>query len=366
MKILTVFGTRPEAIKLWPLVRLMQNSPEVSVHTLCTRQHPELLDRLLPILDWVPDSALDALPQTDMSQRLCALLDGLQSDVGAQNFKPEAVLVQGDTFSTLSGAMMASYQKIPVIHLEAGLRTYDIGHPFPEEIHRQTLGRIASLHLAPTEQARGHLLQEGVRSEDVFVTGNTVVDALKMMRLKMRPPEGFSDFDSADFALVTLHRREHAGAPALNIAEGLLEAQRQSGIALVVVRHPNSEVSGPFCRMFEGRADVRVVPPLTYPEILWLVHKASIVVTDSGGLQEEAAAIGIPVGVVRRVTDRAEAVQAGCARVLGIESPSVCRGLMDMVKNPPLLETMARSRDIFGDGQASERALKAILGWFGP
>jgi UDP-N-acetylglucosamine 2-epimerase (non-hydrolysing) len=344
----------------------MRNSPDVAVHTLCTRQHPELLDSLLPLLDWVPDSTLNAPPQSDMSQRLCALLDGLRNSVEAKAFKPDLVLVQGDTFSTLAGAMMASYQKTPVVHLEAGLRTYDIGHPFPEEIHRQTLGRIASLHLAPTEQARDNLLKEGIAQEDVFVTGNTVVDALQMMRAKMRPPSGFSDFETTEFAVVTLHRREHAGTHALNIAEGLLEVQRRSGLEFVVVRHPNSEVSAPFCKMFEDRKGARVLPPLSYPEMLWLVHKARIVVTDSGGLQEEATAVGTPVGVVRRVTDRAEAVEAGCARLLGVEARAVCQGLEGMLVDVQLGKNLSQSRDIFGDGRASERAMRAISDRFGP
>ena len=343
------------------MVRLMREVAGLQNYTLCTRQHPELLDDLLPILDWKPDETLDALPPSDMSRRLGSLLEGLQQTVEDFKEKPDVVLVQGDTFSTLAGAMMARYHGLPVVHLEAGLRTYDIAHPFPEELHRQTLGRVASLHLAPTEKARNNLINEGVSGTDIVVTGNTVVDALMMMQSRMKAPACLNDFQGSAYGLVTLHRREHAGVLARNIAEGLLEARRREKLPLVIVRHPNEEVSRPFCAMFEGLEGVRVIPPVSYPEMLWLVRNARIVVTDSGGLQEESSAMGVPVGIVRYVTDRSEAVDAGCARLLGVEPRSVCEGLVSMLQDIDKGEVLALSRTIFGDGNASQRALEALL-----
>jgi UDP-N-acetylglucosamine 2-epimerase len=359
--LVAVFGTRPELIKLWPLVDAFRGVPDVTLRLVFTRQHDSLVEALLPPLGIEPDVRLEAPRAAPLSARTADLMAALGQWFHSATPRPDAVLVQGDTASTLAGAMSAFYAGIPVVHVEAGLRSGLSSEPFPEELHRQTISRIASLHLSPTNDARANLLREGIAPESIVVTGNTGIDAV--MRVTAAPPPGFESADRGRYVLATLHRRESAGEVARGIARALRDAHRTTDAPVVVVLHASPDARRPLEEVLSELEGVRLLQPQSYPQMAWLLRHSALIVTDSGGLQEEAAALGIPALVVRRQTDRPETVDHGNARVVGVQPDVVTEAIVDLWREPERRRTMSTPSTACGDGRAAERSVRAILEW---
>lgn len=360
LRVALVFGTRPEAIKLFPVVRELARrvGPEC-VRLICTDQHCELLT---PVLGLFGDHEVERLGGFEVGQPLASLTARVIDSVGAalRAEPPDLVVVQGDTVSTFAAALAAFYERIPIAHVEAGLRTHDLSQPYPEEFNRVALARLAQLHLAPTERAADNLREEGVNPHDVVVTGNTGQDAVRLLAdepgwsgLQGVVPEGV-------FGVVTIHRRENT-ANAGSIAAGIAEGARRSRSGVVVILHPNHAVSEPLRRGLAGQPDVRLIEPLPYPSMLGLLRRARFVLTDSGGVQEEAAALGVPVLVARQKTCRPEAVGTGNAVVVGHEPEAIARWFERLATDAALHAEMAVARPTYGDGFASARVVEAIV-----
>ncbi|MBR57248.1 MAG: UDP-N-acetylglucosamine 2-epimerase (non-hydrolyzing) [Myxococcales bacterium] len=354
--ILVVFGTRPEAIKLWPVVHALREDPELNVRVVHTGQHRELTNDVLQSVGLEVDHFLRHMEEEqDLSNRLSAILSSLNSAYDELGWDVDAVLVQGDTLSTMAGAFFGFYRSLPVVHVEAGLRTHCLDEPYPEEFHRQTIAQIAQLHLAPTEQAATNLRAESVPDDQIVVTGNTGVDALWKMMARIEAPS-WGDALPEDFGVVTIHRREHQGMLATQIANGIACGQRTIDLPLVVILHPNPEVSGYLQDVFDPLEGIRCVEPVSYPQMVWLQKKARLVITDSGGLQEECTTLGTPVVVVRNYTDRPEAVEHGLAQVCGTQVERIARGMQDVLQSAPKGDVST----VFGDGGASERIVTSL------
>lgn len=363
VRVLLAFGTRPEVIKLSPVVAaLRRRMPPDHVFTLSTGQQSALLAQTLATFSLEPDFAPAAVPEgSELASAFAHLLT--TSSRVLRQLAPTLVVVQGDTLSTCAAALAAFYARCPVIHVEAGLRTHDVGEPFPEEMHRQAVTRIASLHLAPTEQARENLRAEGIDDGDIVVTGNTGQDALRQILPHCRPPSLPTLAAGTPYAVATVHRRDSI-ATVSRIAAGLARGARESGLALLVVLHPNPHLSAPLREALGGVDGVTLCEPLTMDAMVGLCRGARVVVTDSGGLQEEATALGVPCLVLRGRTDRPESVEAGAALVVGTEERDIAAGMRRVATDEGLRRRMAQARDIFGDGRAAERCADAILGWF--
>ncbi len=356
MNVLVLFGTRPEAIKLWPVIRALRAAPEINARVVHTGQHRELTADVLETVGLQVDHSLQHVDgQQDLSVRLSAILGAVNSAYDELAWDVDAVMVQGDTLSTMAGALFGFYRGIPVVHVEAGLRTHCLDEPYPEEFHRQTIAQIAQLHLAPTEQAAANLRAESVPEQQIVVTGNTGVDALWQMVARLESPPWAADLPDP-FGLVTIHRREHQGALATQIANGITCGHEMTGLPLVVVLHPNLEVSRYLRQVFDSTPGIRCVAPVSYPQMLWLQQKARLVITDSGGLQEECTTLGTPVVVVRNHTDRPEAVEQGIAQVCGTQEERIAHGMQDLLRRSP----SGGVSTIFGDGSASARIVSAL------
>ncbi len=364
-KVLSIFGTRPEAIKMAPVVNLLSITPDVESLVCVTAQHRQMLDQVLDLFAITPDFDLDLMRQDQSLADLTAtVIQGL--DTVVRDTQPDWVLVQGDTTTVMAAGLLAYYHHVRVGHVEAGLRTGDKWQPFPEEINRKITGVVADLHFAPTEQARDNLLHEGVNSERIVITGNPVIDAL--YEIAERP----YDFDHRVFRaipedrrliLVTAHRRENFGEPMERIFEALREiADRYpEDVHLVYPVHPNPNVHKPAHRALSGIPNLTLTEPLDYLPMAHLMKRAYLVLTDSGGLQEEAPALGTPVLVLRRVTERPEAVQAGTARLVGSNTEKIVSETSKLLDDPEAHRAMAQAVNPFGDGHAAERIVKALL-----
>jgi UDP-N-acetylglucosamine 2-epimerase (non-hydrolysing) len=360
LKVLTVLGTRPDAIKLAPVVAAMRRDPaEFACVLVATGQHRELLDQVLREFALAPDVDLRLMregqrPAVVVGRALPALEEVID------RARPDLVLVQGDTATAVAGALAAFYRRVPVGHVEAGLRTPSPTLPFPEELHRRLIGRIAALHFAPTEDARGALESEGVEPRAIFVTGNTVIDALRSIvgdRQGATPER---------LLVVTLHRRESWGAPlaaACTAVRRLLE--RRADLSAVIPVHPNPRVRATVESVFAGCPRAHVVPPPPYREFVSLLARATVVLTDSGGIQEEAPALGVPVLVARDVTERLEGVRAGAAWVVGRDPEVIEQALARVLDDPTGFAPDATARDLYGDGRAADRIVAAIRWWAG-
>lgn len=359
--VLLVMGTRPEAIKLAPVVTALRG--RVKVHVLATAQHRFLLDQVLRAFSIRPDSDLN-LMRPDQS------LDGLTARAVAgvgqvlDRVKPGAVVVQGDTTTALAAALAAFYRKVPVAHVEAGLRTSDRYAPFPEEMNRRLVSSLAELHFAPTQRARDSLLAESVPAGRIFVTGNTVVDALRQMAGsgRLREPMVLRRVrPDARIILVTAHRRESQGAGLAQICAGIRRIVVAHPDAIVVYPvHPNPNVSRTARRLLGRVERVVLCEPLEYPEFIALMVRAFLVLTDSGGIQEEAPALGKPVLVLRDKTERPEAVAAGAARLVGTDPDRIVREVNRLFRSPAGYARMAMIRNPFGDGRAGERIARIL------
>lgn len=388
LKVLSLFGTRPEAIKMAPVVReLGKRSGQVASIVCVTAQHREMLDQILNGFDLRPDIDLDLMKDNQDLASLTARAIAAISEV-LERTRPDLVLVQGDTTTAMAGALAAFYKRIPVGHIEAGLRTRSRYSPFPEEIDRRLVAVLATYHFAPTETAADALRAEGIPDETIFVTGNTVIDALLwtvsrpltaeiiqcLGRYGVRIPnqpvlaacrEPGPSSECSDFrrvVLVTAHRRENFGSPLENICEALRAiVRRNSDVEIVYPVHLNPNVRETVCRMLGDQERIHLIEPLPYRPFAFLMKQAYLVLTDSGGIQEEAPALGKPVLVMRTETERPEAVQAGTAKLVGVECDAIVEETERFLWDRQAYEQMARAINPYGDGHAAERIVRTIL-----
>ena len=368
LRIMSVFGTRPEAIKMAPLVRELASREDIESICCVTAQHREMLDSVLEVFSLKPDWDLDIMtPRQTLSTITSKCLTGMDEAIDA--LKPDMVLVHGDTSTTFAGALSAFYHKVPVGHVEAGLRTYDKYSPYPEEMNRKLVTQIADLYFCPTENNRENLRKEGV-TEGVFVTGNTVIDALKTT---VRPDYVFAaeelnrlPYDGRKILLVTCHRRENYGQPMEDIMSALAHiARSHEDVELVYPVHLSPVVQECAKKHLGDIPNVHLIPPLAADEMHNLMARCYLVLTDSGGLQEEAPALGKPVLVLRRETERPEAVTAGTVKLAGVAFDDIVRMADELIDDPAAYAAMAHAVNPYGDGSACRRIADAILWHFG-
>jgi UDP-N-acetylglucosamine 2-epimerase (non-hydrolysing) len=380
-KIMLVFGTRPEAIKMAPLVKEFQKYPESFQTLVCvTGQHREMLDQVLSIFDIVPDFDLDIMKHgQDLYDVTSRVLLGMRDVLTAA--RPDVVLVHGDTTTSTAAALAAFYQQIPVGHVEAGLRTHNVYSPWPEEMNRQITTRIASYHFAPTPLSRKNLLQEGIADECITVTGNTVIDALRWVVDKIRKDSSLNlelagqlkatGYDVKRLAsprrlvLITGHRRENFGEGFLNICQAIKDLTvRYPEVDFVFPMHPNPNVRQPIREVFgeklSDQSNIFFIEPLEYLSFVYLMEKASIVLTDSGGIQEEAPGLGKPVLVMRDTTERPEALEAGTVKLVGTSRDTIVNELSRLLDDPASYELMSKAVNPYGDGKACGRIVERL------
>jgi UDP-N-acetylglucosamine 2-epimerase (non-hydrolysing) len=368
-KVLIIIGTRPEAIKLAPVVLELKRRHDLVDFSVCvTAQHREMLDQVLALFGITPEYDLDIMsPGQTLAQVTARAMEGLDGVVSRE--KPDVILVQGDTTTAFCGALAGHYHQIRVGHVEAGLRTGNKYAPFPEEINRRLIGRIADLHFAPTEQARQALLDEGIAAANVFVTGNTVIDALLWVRERVHsaPPELPKKLSEAattekQIILVTGHRRESFGGGFDNICHAIREvADSFANVSFVYPVHLNPNVREPVNRILGGHPRIHLIEPLPYASFVWLMDRATIVLTDSGGVQEEAPSLGKPVLVMRETTERPEGIAAGNALLVGVQRERIAEGLRLLLCEPKMRAKMTAVNNPYGDGLAAQRLVEILL-----
>ncbi|MBJ9482835.1 non-hydrolyzing UDP-N-acetylglucosamine 2-epimerase [Acinetobacter baumannii] len=372
-KILIVFGTRPEAIKMAPLVKEFQKDTNNFETKVCvTAQHRQMLDQVLEIFDIKPDYDLNIMkPGQDLYDITSNVLIGMKSVLN--DFEPDVVLVHGDTTTTLSASLAAFYAKIKVGHVEAGLRTNDIYSPWPEEGNRQLTGILANYHFAPTQQSEENLLKEGKKQQDIYVTGNTVIDALMYVlqrienqptlkeKIKSKISKQYQLDEERKIILVTGHRRENFGQGFINICEGLKElAKNNPDIDIVYPVHLNPNVQKPVNEILSDLTNVYLIDPLQYEEFIYMMNESYFIITDSGGIQEEAPSLGKPVLVMRDTTERPEAVEAGTVRLVGIDKNTLIKEAQKLIDSKIEYEKMAKAHNPYGDGRACARIVKNL------
>ncbi|NMA83904.1 MAG: UDP-N-acetylglucosamine 2-epimerase (non-hydrolyzing) [Epulopiscium sp.] len=369
IKVMSVFGTRPEAIKMAPLVKELESTPEIESVVCVTAQHREMLDQVLDIFKIQPDYDLDIMKDkqtlTDITMRA---LKGLEEVM--QEAKPDLVLVHGDTSTTFVGALAAFYQKIQVGHVEAGLRTFDKYQPFPEEMNRKLTGSLADLHFSPTRLAKEHLLAEGISEDIIYITGNTAIDALKITIQEEytfnEPILNTISFDERRVITMTAHRRENLGEPLENICRSVLRlVEEYEDIEVVYAVHKNPIVQNTAKKYLGNHPRIHLLDPLDMKDMHNLLQRSYLVLSDSGGLQEEVPSMGKPVLVLRNVTERPEGVKAGTLKLLGVEEENIYQGTKELLDNEEKYQDMAQAVNPFGDGEASARIVEAILHAFG-
>ncbi|MFH7829171.1 non-hydrolyzing UDP-N-acetylglucosamine 2-epimerase [Kluyvera chengduensis] len=369
MKVLTVFGTRPEAIKMAPLVHALAKDPHFEAKVCVTAQHREMLDQVLNLFSIVPDYDLNIMsPGQGLTEITCRILQGLKPVL--ESFKPDVVLVHGDTTTTAAASLAAFYQRIPVGHVEAGLRTGDLYSPWPEEANRTLTGHLAMYHFAPTENSRQNLLRENLSDKRIFVTGNTVIDALFWVRDRVMNDKALNTDLSLRFPflnsgkkmiLVTGHRRESFGQGFEKICHALAEiAASNPDVQIVYPVHLNPNVSEPVNRILGHIDNVMLIEPQEYLPFVWLMNHAWLILTDSGGIQEEAPSLGKPVLVMRETTERPEAIDAGTVRLVGTDSQRIVDEVTRLLRDEEEYQRMSRAHNPYGDGRACERILSAL------
>ena len=360
--VLIIFGTRPEAIKLFPVVHALRAREDVNVRVLVTGQHRQMLDQVLEIGEISPDHDLNVMaPDQTLDSLTAKLLTGIGEVMDAE--KPARVIVQGDTATAMVGALAAYYRKIPVSHVEAGLRSYNIYQPWPEEVNRKIIGTIADQHFAPTDVSAAALRAEAVPGNGIYVTGNTVIDALHWVTAKIEThPElasGLSEYE-ARFAGkriigVTTHRRENFGEGMENIASALEQIAARDDVAIIFPVHLNPNVRKVMDARLGANSNIAMIEPLDYPHFARLLAISHIMLTDSGGVQEEAPALGKPVLVMRDTTERPEGVTAGTAKLVGTDKDRIVSEISTLLDDEAAYSTMARAHNPFGDGKAAIR-----------
>lgn len=362
-KVMIVFGTRPEAIKMAPLVAAFRQHPGIDPYVVVTAQHRQMLDQVLELFEISPHADLDIMSpgQTlgDVTARIVQSLPPVIEALG-----PELVLVHGDTTTTLSAALASFYSRVPVGHVEAGLRTGDMLAPWPEEMNRRLTAPLASVHFAPTTRARECLLREGIPAEDILVTGNTVIDALLAVDAKLRTRVDLQAEMGQRFAfldpgkrmiLVTGHRRENFGGGFEQICTAIKRLSDRNDVQVVYPVHLNPNVQGPVKQHLSGRDNVHLIDPQDYLPFVYLMRRSHLILTDSGGVQEEAPSLGKPVLVMRDTTERPEAVEAGTVKLVGTDAELIVREAEALLDDPAMYARMAEAHNPYGDGKAAER-----------
>jgi UDP-N-acetylglucosamine 2-epimerase (non-hydrolysing) len=373
-RLLLVFGTRPEAIKMAPLVKYLAKYPQHFITQVClTGQHRQMLDQALELFQIIPDYDLNVMaPGQNLVGLTGKVLTGLQFVL--QESKPDIVFVHGDTTTSLAAALAAFYEQIPVAHVEAGLRTYNLASPWPEEMNRQLTDRLCEYCFAPTERARANLLQENIDAEKITVTGNTVIDTLLMAvnyidtkpdlrekALRKIQETGYHISKERPYILVTGHRRENFGGGFLNICHALaVTAFRRPDMDIVYPVHLNPNVHNPVHELLDGIPNIHLLPPLDYLPFVHLMRHSHLILTDSGGVQEEAPSLGKPVLVMRNTTERPEAVEAGTVRLVGTDAGTIVKNIEALLDDKASYWAMAQSHNPYGDGRACERILESL------
>lgn len=366
-KALFIFGTRPEAIKMAPVVKEFIADQDFLTKVCVTAQHREMLDQVLDFFEIKPEYDLDLMKPNQNLYTITADVITKLKDV-LEDFNPDYVFVHGDTTTTMAASLASFYHGTKVCHVEAGLRTFNKRAPFPEEINRQVTGRITDIHFAPTKTSQKNLIDERVSDEDILVTGNTVIDALMESVSKVRAniPKKIVDikdrFDpSKKWIVVTGHRRENFGDGFLNICKALKDiANSKDDVEIIYPVHLNPNVQGPVFELLNSTKNIHLIDPLDYPSFVWLMDQAYIIITDSGGVQEEAPSLGKPVLVMRDTTERPEAVDAGTVKLVGTNKDLIIQSAIDLIENEELYSAMSKAHNPYGDGQASSRILKFI------
>jgi len=366
MKILFFFGTRPEAIKLAPLIKeFRKHRRTFDIQVAVSAQHREMLDQVLAFFDIRPDFDLNIMkPGQNLSEITTKAMQGIRQVI--MSFKPEWLVVQGDTTTTVAGALAAFYEGVKVAHVEAGLRSFNKQAPFPEEVNRVLTTHLADLHFAPTLRAKENLLREGIPEGRIHVVGNTSIDALILCLKKLngRKFDQFESFNSINFEkkiiLVTGHRRESFGEPFEQICFALREIAQREDVEIVYPVHLNPNVRKPVFKILKKLPNIHLIEPLDYPSFVWLMNKSYLILTDSGGVQEEAPSLGKPVLVMREVTERTEGVDAGTAKIVGTERGKIVLETMKLLKNRSEYERMAKAGNPYGDGKASGRIVSIL------
>jgi UDP-N-acetylglucosamine 2-epimerase (non-hydrolysing) len=366
MRILFFFGTRPEAIKMAPLVKEFQKSPEIFDIKVCvSAQHREMLDQVLNFFEIQPDFDLNIMQQNqDLFDITREALSGIKDVLF--DYKPDLLFVQGDTTTTFVGALAAFYEKVKVAHIEAGLRSFNKHAPFPEEMNRVLATQLADIHFAPTSRAKENLLREGVPEEKIFVVGNTSIDALFLClkRTSEKNPGSFEPFSSIDFnkriILVTGHRRESFGKPFENICVAIKTIAESDDIEIIYPVHLNPNVRKPVLEILGDIPNIHLIEPLDYPSFIWLMNKSYIILTDSGGVQEEAPSLGKPVLVIRDVTERTEGIDAGTAKLVGTQMENIILETQKLLDHPEEYQRMVNIKNPYGDGKSAERIVHIL------
>ncbi|EAC2133061.1 non-hydrolyzing UDP-N-acetylglucosamine 2-epimerase [Campylobacter coli] len=372
-KILVVFGTRPEAIKMAPLVKIMEKRNDIIFKVCVTGQHRQMLDQILDVFDIKLDYDLDIMRENqDLYDITLKILHGMKNVLN--DFKPDVVLVHGDTTTASVVALSAFYQKITIAHVEAGLRTYNLYNPWPEEANRQIVGVLSSIHFAPTIKSAENLIKEGKDENNIFVTGNTVIDALFYMVEKIKNDIAFKTkilssieneykiSDNRKFILVTGHRRENFGEGFLQICEALKSiAINNPNIDIVYPVHLNPNVQKPVKSILSDITNIYLINPLKYEEFVYLMSNCYFIITDSGGVQEEAPSLGKPVLVMRETTERPEAVEAGTVKLVGTCKSSIIKVAQELIDDEDKYKKMSKASNPYGDGKACEKITEILI-----
>jgi UDP-N-acetylglucosamine 2-epimerase (non-hydrolysing) len=372
-KILIVFGTRPEAIKMAPVVKALREKASLETKVCVTAQHRSMLDQVMSLFEIIPDFDLDLMSD---SQTLAKISSGILESLSKvlDEFMPDLVLVHGDTTTTAMASLACFYKRIPVGHVEAGLRTGNICSPWPEEFNRRMSSLIANLHFAPTVTAKNNLLNEKVLATTINVTGNTVIDALLQVSDRLAFDQTLSIPLSNRFSflrndrkllLVTGHRRENFGDGMFQICNALLTISRRSDVQIIYAVHLNPNVKGPVESVLEGKPNIHLIPPQDYLSFVYLMMRSHIILTDSGGIQEEAPSLGKPVLVMRDTTERPEAVEAGTASLVGANSEKIISGVSKLLDDSNAYEAMSKSTNPYGDGRAALQIAQHVEDFFG-
>jgi UDP-N-acetylglucosamine 2-epimerase (non-hydrolysing) len=364
MRVLIVVGTRPEVIKMAPVIQELSRHPErFEVQVCAAAQHREMLDQALALFGIVPDADLDLMrPGQTPSQVAARVFLALEPVL--QAWRPDWVLVQGDTTTVMAATLCAHYGGVLVGHVEAGLRSFDRANPFPEEMNRVVADHASDLHFAPTPQARRNLLREGIPEASIFVTGNTVVDALLQVAARSWEPSADDPLRQLNpqkrLILVTAHRRESFGEPLARVCDAVRTLAAGDNVQVVYPVHLNPSVWDPVHHALDGVPDVLLIPPVDYHCLVYLMKRSALVLTDSGGIQEEAPSLGLPVLVLREVTERLEGIQAGTARLVGTDPERIVAEASHLLEDEAAYQKMALAANPYGDGQAAQRIVKAL------
>jgi UDP-N-acetylglucosamine 2-epimerase (non-hydrolysing) len=366
LRTLFIFGTRPEAIKMAPVIKLMQSHANFFDVRICvTAQHRQMLDDVLEIFEMRPDCDLDLMQKNQsLSELTASCIRSIDPVIAREN--PDCVFVQGDTTSAMAGALVSYYHRVRVAHIEAGLRTGDKFHPFPEEMNRRMIASIADIHFAPSQSAADNLILEGIDASNIHVVGNTSIDAVHQVLeaeydLQSGPLNNIP-FEQKRIIVVTAHRRENFGEPISDICEALkiVAARYKSLIHIVYPVHMNPNINIPVRKLLGGIANITLLEPLDYRSFIHLLDRSYIIVTDSGGIQEEAPSLGKPVFVLRKTTERVECVEAGTARIVGTKTDAIVREVSNLLENPKAYSDMACCSNPYGDGYAAQRICAVI------